>query len=205
MDANAHFFSYMHHSALSSHFQFGNTSLAQGEKEFLSRIRLHWFPSRLTYGCWTSRSSSFSSSPILSYLSYFSHFCDSLTSFCGSGHNPCAYRLAEWLTRPKTQVMSPTSTVTWTRSTRRSISLTVSSAATDATIVSAAEDPEVPCAGASSSSKQTAASIVPTLLGSLGASLWKQQPELVDSRVSNQGTGANVDRESVVSTISSSL
>ena len=46
--ANAHFFSYMHHSASSAHFQCGHTALAQGEKEFVSRIRLHSFPSRLT-------------------------------------------------------------------------------------------------------------------------------------------------------------
>ena len=39
------------------------------------------------------------------------------------------------------------------------------------------------------------------MLGSLGASPWKQRPELIDSRASIQATGANVDRESVVSTI----
>ena len=57
------------------------------------------------------------------------------TSFCGSRDNPCAS--ARWsgmfgrkATRPKTQVMSPTFTVTWARSTRRSISLTVSRAVT---------------------------------------------------------------------------
>ena len=43
----------------------------------------------------------------------------------------------------------------------------------DATIISAAEDPEVPYSGASSSSKQTAAGRVPTMLGSLGTSRWK--------------------------------
>ena len=42
------------------------------------------------------------------------------------------------------------------------------------------------------------------MLGFLGASLWKQRPELVDSRASIQATGANVDRESVVSTTFSS-
>ena len=42
------------------------------------------------------------------------------------------------------------------------------------------------------------------MLGSLVASFWKQRPESVDSRASIQAIGANVDRESVVPTISSS-
>ena len=66
------------------------------------------------------------------------------------------------------------------------------------------EDPEgFPQSGASSSSKQTAASRVPTVLGSLGTSLWKQMRdyESVDSRTGIQETGANLDRESVVSTL----
>ena len=71
----------------------------------------------------------------------------------------------------------------------------------DATIISAADDPDVLCSGASSSSKQTASSRVPTMLGSLGASPWKQRSELVDSRARIQATGADVGRESVVSTI----
>ena len=70
----------------------------------------------------------------------------------------------------------------------------------DATIISAAEDPEVPFSGASSSSKQTAASRVPTMLGSLSG---KQEHESVASRASIQA-GANLDRESVVPTIFSS-
>ena len=57
--ANAHFFSHMHRSALSAHFQCGNTTLAQGEKEFVSRVRLHSFPSRLACRCQTSRSLAF--------------------------------------------------------------------------------------------------------------------------------------------------
>ena len=51
----------------------------------------------------------------------------------------------------------------------------------DATIISAAEDPEVLYSGASSSSKRTAASRVPTMIGSFGASPWKQRLELIDS------------------------
>ena len=43
---------------------------------------------------------------------------------------------------------------------------------------------------------------VATMLGSLGASLWKQRPDSVDSRASIQAT--NVDRECVVSTVFSS-
>ena len=74
----------------------------------------------------------------------------------------------------------------------------------DATIISTTEDPEVPYSGASSSSKQIVASRVPTMLGSLGSSLWKQWLESVDSRDGTQETGANLDRESVVSTMFSS-
>ena len=74
----------------------------------------------------------------------------------------------------------------------------------DATIISAAEDAEVPYSGASSSSKQTAACRVPTVLRSFGASLWKWRPESVDSRASINATGVNVDTESVVPTVSCS-
>ena len=42
------------------------------------------------------------------------------------------------------------------------------------------------------------------MLGSSGASPWKQRLELIDSRASIQAFGADVDRESVVSTIFSS-
>ena len=38
--------------------QCGDTALAQGESEFVSHIRLHSFPSRLTCCCWTFRLSS---------------------------------------------------------------------------------------------------------------------------------------------------
>ena len=46
------------------------------------------------------------------------------------------------------------------------------------------------------SGKPTAVSRVPTMLGFLGASLWKQwrDHELVDSRIRIQETGANLDR-----------
>ena len=52
----------------------------------------------------------------------------------------------------------------------------------DGTIISAAGDPEVPYPGASSSSKQTAASKASTVSESSGVSLCKQRPESVDSR-----------------------
>ena len=74
----------------------------------------------------------------------------------------------------------------------------------DATIISAAEDPEVPNSGASSNSERTAASRVPTMSGFSGVGVWKQWPESVDSRASIQATGVNVDGESVVATIFSS-
>ena len=107
--------------------------------------------------------------------------------------------LADWLNRPKTQVTSPTCTVTWTRHTPINFPDSFQ-CRDDATIISAA-DPEVLYSGASCSSKQTAANRVPTISGSWGASFWKQRPELVDSRASIQATGANVERESVDSTV----
>ena len=60
----------------------------------------------------------------------------------------------------------------------------------DATTITSTEDP-----GASSSSKQVAASRVPTMVGSVGSSLWKQwrDHESVDSRNGIQETGAKVN------------
>ena len=114
--ANAHFFSYVHHSALTAHFfQCGNT-LAQGEKEFVSCVRLHSFPSRLTCRCWTSRSLVFLKSyphqlvlllkPLRLLLRSVAVEITRALPLAGVG---C---LAEWLTQPKTKVTSPTSTVT---------------------------------------------------------------------------------------------
>ena len=74
----------------------------------------------------------------------------------------------------------------------------------DATIISTTEDPEVfQHSGAAISSKHAAASRVPTVLGSSGNSFWKQMAvyESVDSRDGIQETGANLERESVVSTL----
>ena len=86
--ANALFFSYMHHGAFSAHFQCGNTTLAQGEKEFVSHssalmsipldtsllnVPFSRFPQVLSSpACPTSQTSATSS------------------SFCGSRNNPCA-------------------------------------------------------------------------------------------------------------------
>ena len=70
----------------------------------------------------------------------------------------------------------------------------------DATIITTTEDPEgFPQTGASSSSKQTAASRVPRTLGSSFACLWKQWRDhvSVDRRTGIQETGASLDRESV--------
>ena len=75
----------------------------------------------------------------------------------------------------------------------------------DATIISTTEDPEgFPHSGASSSSKQTAACSVPTMLGSSGASLWKQwrDRESVDSPKAKRNRDQNVvhslrDRENL--------
>ena len=81
----------MHHSAVSAHFQCGNTTLAQGEKEFVSRIRLHSFPSRVTCR--------FLNTPFLvvvflkvlsSPTCPTSQTSATSTSFCGSRNNPRA-------------------------------------------------------------------------------------------------------------------
>ena len=80
--------------------------------------------------------------------------------------------------RPQTQVMSP-NFYSCMNEEHTPINLLDSVQCRDnATIMSAAEDPEVSHPGASSSSKQTAASRVHTMLGSLGVSLCRQRPEL---------------------------
>ena len=74
----------------------------------------------------------------------------------------------------------------------------------DAAKVSTTEDPErLQHSGASSNNKLTAASRGPTVFGSLGNCLWKQMAdyESVDCRSGIQETRANLDRESVVSTL----
>ena len=73
----------------------------------------------------------------------------------------------------------------------------------DAAVISTIEDPEgLPHSGASSSSKQTAASRVPSMFGA--SSIWKQMAGRVSGRTSLQETGAVSDRESVATTIFSS-
>ena len=73
----------------------------------------------------------------------------------------------------------------------------------DATVISTVEDPDgLPHSGASSSSKQTAASRVPSMFGP--SSLWKQMAGHVSGRTGLQETGAVLDRESVATTIFSS-
>ena len=76
-------------------------------------------------------------------------------------------------------------------------------------ITATSEDPDVPrhSGTSGSGSKHTAAAIgVPTVLGSLGTCTWKQLAdcESVDSRNSIRETDADLDRETVVSTLFSS-
>ena len=160
--ANAHFFSYMHHSALSAHFQCGNTTLAQGEKGFVSRVRLHSCPSRLTCRCCTFRSLVFLKScphqlvPPLKLLRLLPRsVAVEITRpplLAGVG---C---LAEWLTRPKNTGYEP-NFHSYLNEEHTPINFSDSfPCRDDATIISAAEDPEVLYSGASSSSKQTAPS-----------------------------------------------
>ena len=106
--------------------------------------------------------------------------------------------LAEWLTRPQNTGYEP-NFYTYLNEEHTPINFPDSfPCRDDATIVTDAEDSEVPCSGPSSSSKQTAASRVPTMLGSLRCeSLETEGPSLIDSRASIQATGACVDRESV--------
>ena len=69
----------------------------------------------------------------------------------------------------------------------------------DATVVSTIEDPEgLPHSGGSSSSKQTAASRVPSMSGP--SSFWKQMASHVSGRTGLQETGAVSDRESAATT-----
>ena len=69
----------------------------------------------------------------------------------------------------------------------------------DATVISTIEDPErLPHSGAPSS-KQTAASRVPSMFGP--SSLWKQMAGHVSGRTGLQETGAILDRESVAKAI----
>ena len=96
----------MHHSALSALFQCENTTLAQGETEFVSRVRLHSFPSPLTCHCRTSRSLVFLQSyphqivlllkPLLLLPRSVAVEITLALPLAGVG---C---LAEWLTPPKT-------------------------------------------------------------------------------------------------------
>ena len=51
--------------------------------------------------------------------------------------------LAAWPIRPQTQVMSPTSTATWSRSTRRSISVTVTEVSSAATTPPSSQLPKI--------------------------------------------------------------
>ena len=101
-----------------------------------------------------------------------------------------------WLSSKHTQVMSPsspTSSATWIPSTRRSIHLT-------ATTISCAQTTPpwfptsqvLPNSGAFSS-KQAAASTVPSLLGP--SSPWKQGACHVSGRSGFQETGAELDRD----------
>ena len=207
--ANAHFFSYMHHSALSAHFRCGKTTLAQGEKEFVSHssalISISLAMSLLNVP--------FSRCPqvLFSPTCPTSQTSATSTSFCGSRNNPCAS--ARW-SGMSVRLPKPTQNTSYEPNFYSYLNEDQEHAPIhfpdsfpcrdDATIISAAEDPEVPYSGACSSSKQAAASRVLTMLGSLGASPWKQRPELIDSRASILATGADVVRESVVSTFFSS-
>ena len=103
--------------------------------------------------------------------------------------------LAEWLTQLQTQVMSPsslTSSATWIWSTRRSVYLT---ATTNATVISTTVAEGLPRSGASSSSKHTAASRVPSMFRP--SSLWKQMARHVSGRPGLHESGAVSDRESL--------
>ena len=111
------------------------------------------------------------------------------TSFGGSRQNPCAS--ARWngmsgrMANPTQNTGYELNFYSYLNEEHTPINLPDSfPCRDDATIISVAEDPEVPYSGTSSSNKQTAASRVPTMLGSFGPSPWKQRPELVDSRAS---------------------
>ena len=186
---------FIHHCT----FLRGHTALAQGEQEFVPRIRLHSFPYRLTSRCWTFRSSVFLQSyPHL--LARLPRTSATSTSFVGSGQNLCAS--AHW-SGMSGRLANPTQNTGYEPNLYSCINEEHTpinppdsfQCRDDATTISAAEDPEAPYPGASSSSKQTAASKASTMSGSSGVSLCKQRPESVDSRASIQATGVNVDGE----------
>ena len=113
------------------------------------------------------------------------------TSFGGSRQNPCAS--AHWsgmsgcLANPTPNTGHEPNFYSYMNEEHTPINLPDSHRSfqcrDDATIISATEDPEgFPHSGASSSRKQTTPSRVPTMFGSLGASLWKQWHESVDDR-----------------------
>ena len=108
------------------------------------------------------------------------------TSFCGSRNNPCASvcwsRMSGRVANPTENKGNEPNFYSYLNEEHTPINFPDSfPCRDDATVISAAEDPEVPYSGASSSSKRTAASRVPTMLGSFGASPWKQRLELIDS------------------------
>ena len=118
------------------------------------------------------------------------------------------FGMATLVTVLQTQVMSPSSVSMPTTSTRRSTSSDSNQIFPhdcNATIAVTSEEPDVPRhSGAFSSSMHTAAATrMLTVLGSLGDCLWRQLAdfESVDSRKSIMETCADLDRESVVSTL----
>ena len=104
-----------------------------------------------------------SSNPVLSYFSTSA----TATSFCGSENNPCAS--ARWsgmsgrMANPTQNTGYEPNFYSYLNDQHTPINLSDSfQCRDDATIIWAAEDPEVSCSGASSSSKQKASSMQAT-------------------------------------------
>ena len=172
------YFSSAHHSVQFTHwsalFHCGHTALAQGKKESVSRISLHSFSSNC---CETLLVVLLVASLLLlpHTLNVIDLWREVELHLCASDHwsgmsgclaNPTPHSGYEpnfysYMNEEHTQINLPDSHRSFPRR-------------DDATIISTTEDPEgFPHSGAPSSSKQTAASRVPTLLGSWGNSLWK--------------------------------
>ena len=200
----------VHNSYSIALFQCGHSALAQGKMNLCSAFICTHF--HLVHHVFVERSVCPFPPVLSSPTCSVSRTSATTNSFGGCGRNLCA---SDWsgmsgcLANPTPNTGCEPNFYSYMNEEHTPINLPESKrnfqCRDDATIISATEDPAVfrirkhPAAA----SKPQQAEF-PTMLGSSGASLWKQRPESVNSRASIQATGANVDRQSVVPTIFSS-
>ena len=108
----------MHNSYSTALFQCGHTALAKGEKEFVSRVRLHSYFHLACHLIVERSVCPFSSSLIVTYMPDFQSVSDFFPRLGAVDKTPVPpltgveCLAVPWLIRPQTQVMSPTSTAT---------------------------------------------------------------------------------------------